>query len=190
MMALPKEELAVIKDAVTAAVTELVTVGRLTAGDVLVVGCSTSEVRGARIGTDSTTEVGQTIVAALLHVLQPKQIALAVQCCEHLNRALVVEKAVAKDHGWPICNAVPQLHAGGATSMAAFAQFTKPVVVESIQAEAGLDIGDTFIGMHLRPVVVPVRLQVKQIGEAHVTAARIRPKYIGGARAVYDESLM
>lgn len=189
-MGLPNEALVAIKEAVTAAVTELVAVGRLSAGHVLVVGCSTSEVRGARIGTDSTTEVGQTIVEALLAVLAPKQIALAVQCCEHLNRALVVEATVAKAHGWPICNAVPQLHAGGAASMAAFAQFKDPVVVETIQAEAGLDIGDTFIGMHLRPVVVPVRLQVKQIGEAHVTAARIRPKYIGGSRAVYDDSLM
>ncbi|WP_251443107.1 TIGR01440 family protein [Veillonella intestinalis] len=189
-MEIPNKELVVIKEAVTAAITELIVVSHLTAGDVVVVGCSTSEVRGSRIGTDSAEEVGATIIAALLAVLEPKQIALAVQCCEHLNRALVIEKSVARNRGWAICNAVPQLHAGGAASMAAYNQFEAPVVVEAIEADAGLDIGDTFIGMHLKPVVVPVRLGVKQIGGAHVTAARIRPKYIGGSRAAYDEALM
>ncbi|MBE6080127.1 MAG: TIGR01440 family protein [Veillonella sp.] len=179
-----------IGDAVTAAVKELVTVAKLEAGDVFVIGCSTSEVRGSRIGTDSATEVGETIIEAATAVLELLNIALAVQCCEHLNRALVVEKSVAVKHNWPICNAVPQLHAGGAASMAAYKHFSEPVVVEAIEADAGIDIGDTFIGMHLKRVAVPVRLAVKAIGEAHVTAARVRPKYIGGGRAVYDESLM
>lgn len=179
-----------ISEAVTAAVSELVTVARLQAGDVFVMGCSTSEVRGARIGTESTTDVGEAIVAAATAVLEPQGITLAVQCCEHLNRALVLEKAVAMQHNWPICNAVPQLHAGGATAMAAYKHFKEPVVVERVAADAAIDIGDTLIGMHLKPVAVPVRLAVKTIGEAHVTAGRVRPKYIGGARAIYDESLM
>lgn len=187
---LDKEHLTDIGTALTKAVQELVTTAKLKAGDVFVIGCSTSEVRGSRIGTDSATEVGETIIKAATAVLEPLQIALAVQCCEHLNRALVVEKVVAEKHNWPLCNAIPQLHAGGAASMAAYNHFSEPAVVEAIQADAGIDIGDTFIGMHLKRVAVPVRLAVKTIGEAHVTAARVRPKYIGGGRAVYDESLM
>lgn len=170
-----------IGEAVTAAVKELVTVAKLEAGDLFVIGCSTSEVRGSRIGTDSATDVGETIIKAAA-VLEPLKISLAVQCCEHLNRALVLEKSVANRHNWPICNAVPQLHAGGAASMAAYKHFAAPVVVERVEADAALDIGDTLIGMHLKPVAVPVRLGVKTIGEAHVTAGRVR--------AVYDESLM
>ncbi|MBS4912945.1 MAG: TIGR01440 family protein [Veillonella sp.] len=179
-----------LKQAVHTAVTELLQVAKLERGDLLVVGCSTSEIRGSKIGTDSAEEMGTTIVAALQEVLVPAGINLGVQCCEHLNRAVIVEKAVAKAHNWPIGNVIPQLHAGGAASMAAYASFKEPVAVEKVEAEAGLDIGDTFIGMHLKPVVVPVRLSIKSIGEAHLTAARIRPKYIGGPRAVYDESLM
>ncbi|MDY3973095.1 TIGR01440 family protein [uncultured Veillonella sp.] len=179
-----------LKKAVHTAVTELLNVARLERGDLLVVGCSTSEIRGSKIGTDSAEEMGQTIVAALQEVLVPAGINLGVQCCEHLNRVIIIEKAVAKAHNWPIGNVVPQLHAGGATSMAAWATFKEPVAVEHVEAEAGLDIGDTFIGMHLKPVVVPVRLSIKSIGEAHLTAARIRPKYIGGPRAVYDDALM
>ena len=183
-------QLAAIGEAVTQAVSELVTIAKLQAGNVFVIGCSTSEVRGRRIGTDLATEVGETIIKAATAVLEPLKINLAVQCCEHLNRALVLEKAVAVAHNWPICNAVPQLHAGGAASMAAYKHFKEPVVVERVAADAAIDIGDTLIGMHLKPVAVPVRLAVKTIGEAHVTAGRVRPKYIGGARAVYDEALM
>ncbi len=187
---LDEKDLHLIKEAVTDAVNELMDRAKLTVGDLLVVGCSTSEVRGSKIGTESGEDIGQAIFAALYSATMSRGVELAIQCCEHLNRALVTERATAKRQGATICNAVPQLHAGGATAMAAYQSFSHPVVVEEIQADAVLDIGDTFIGMHLKRVAVPVRLAVKQIGYAHLTAARVRPKYIGGVRAVYDETLM
>ena len=124
---------------------------------------------------------------AVLARLQAQGIELAVQCCEHLNRALVVERAVAESHGFEIVNAIPQLHAGGSFAMTAWANFKDPVLVETIVADAGIDIGGTLIGMHLRRVAIPVRLSIKKIGEANILCARTRPKYIGGARAVYQE---
>lgn len=188
--ALDEKDLHLIKEAVIDAVNELLERAKLGVGDVLVVGCSTSEVQGKKIGTESGEAIGRAIFSALYGATMSRGVALAIQCCEHLNRALVTEYSTAKHQGATICNAVPQLHAGGATAMAAYQSFSHPVVVEEIQADAGLDIGDTFIGMHLKRVAVPVRLAVKNIGYAHLTAARVRPKYIGGARAVYDEELM
>ena len=102
-------------------------------------------------------------------------------------RALVVERDVAEAHGFEIVNAIPQLHAGGSFAMTAWANFKDPVLVETIVADAGLDIGGTLIGMHLRRVAIPVRLSIKKIGEANILCARTRPKYIGGARAVYQD---
>ena len=168
------------------AVTELLDAVNLTPGKLLVIGCSSSEMVGARIGKGSSLEAAQAAFAGIYPVLQARGIALAVQCCEHLNRALVVERDVAEAHGFEIVNAVPQVHAGGSFAVTAWANFRDPVLVETIVADAGLDIGGTLIGMHLRRVAVPVRLSLKKIGEANLLCARTRPKYIGGERAVYQ----
>ena len=168
------------------AVTELLDVAKLKPGKLFVIGCSSSEMVGARIGKGSSLEAAQAAFAGIYPVLQERGIELAVQCCEHLNRALVVERDVAEAHGFEIVNAIPQLHAGGSFAMTAWANFKDPVLVETIVADAGLDIGGTLIGMHLRRVAIPVRLSIKKIGEANILCARTRPKYIGGARAVYQ----
>ena len=169
------------------AVTELLAQAGLHKGDVFVVGCSSSEIVGGHIGKDSSLEAAQAVYAGIAPVLAKNGIWLAAQCCEHLNRALVVERDVAEAHGFEIVNAIPQLHAGGSFAMTAWANFKDPVLVETIVADAGLDIGGTLIGMHLRRVAIPVRLSIKKIGEANILCARTRPKYIGGARAVYQE---
>ncbi len=170
------------------AVEQLCTVANLKKGQILVVGCSTSEVRGQTIGTDSAPQTAEIMVDAMLEVLTPKGIFLATQCCEHLNRAIIVERQ-AVPFGQPV-NVVPQPKAGGSLSTAAYGRFADPVALEHIQADAGLDIGGTLIGMHLKEVAVPVRLEVKKIGEATILAARTRPKFIGGIRASYDENLL
>ena len=169
------------------AVTELLAQAKLKKGDVFVVGCSSSEIVGGHIGKDSSLEAAQAVYAGVAPVLAENDIWLAAQCCEHLNRALVVERDVAEAHGFEIVNAIPQLHAGGSFAMTAWANFKDPVLVETIVADAGLDIGGTLIGMHLRRVAIPVRLSIKKIGEANILCARTRPKYIGGARAVYQD---
>lgn len=174
-----------VKSQVDQALEDLLDQAQLEKGDLVVLGMSTSEIQGDRIGKNSNQEIGLTVVQTLLDGLQAEGLHLAVQGCEHINRACVVEKQVALDRHFEIVDVVPQLHAGGAGSMAAFELFDDPVEVEFIQAEAGLDIGDTFIGMHIRHVLVPVRLQVKQVGQAHLTAARRRPKKVGGDRAAY-----
>lgn len=169
------------------AVTELLEQAKLKEGQVLVVGCSSSEMVGQRIGKGSSLEAAQAAFAGIYPVLQEKGIWLAVQCCEHLNRSLIVERELAERKGWEIVNVVPQPHAGGSFAVTAYANFKDPVAVESIVADAGLDIGGTLIGMHLRRVAVPVRLSLKKIGEANILCARTRPKYVGGSRAVYLE---
>ena len=169
------------------AVTELLEAAKLKPGQLLVIGCSSSEMVGARIGKGSSLEAAQAAFAGIFPVLQAHGVELAVQCCEHLNRALVVEREVAEKRGVEIVNAIPQPHAGGSFAVTAWANFRDPVLVETIVADAGLDIGGTLIGMHLRRVAVPVRLSLKQIGEANILCARTRPKYIGGSRAVYQE---
>ena len=166
-------------------VAELLSAARLEAGDALVVGCSSSEVAKHRIGTYSSAEIGEAICGAVLEALDGTGIYLAAQCCEHLNRAIIVEKAYARENRIPIVNVVPQLKAGGSFATAAYHAFREPAAVETISAGAGMDIGDTLIGMHLRPVAVPVRGSADAIGQAHVVMARTRPKYIGGARAAY-----
>ncbi len=174
-----------LKQDVTALTEELVKEAKLEAGDLFVLGLSTSEVKGEHIGKASSPEIGETIVHAIYDVLKPLDIDFAVQGCEHINRALTMETAAAKRHG---CNRVtvkPAYDAGGAGSVAAWNMFDEPTCVEYIIADAGLDIGDTAIGMHIRHVQVPVRLQLKELGGAHVTALRTRPKLIGGARAQY-----
>ena len=181
------KDLDLIKQETLSVLDELLSVANLDSGDILVVGCSTSEVSKHSIGSFSNAEIGTVIFETLHTELEKKGINLATQCCEHLNRAIIIEKSVAKEYRLPIVNVVPQLKAGGAFSTAAFAGFTNPVAVEYIQAQAGIDIGDTLIGMHLTPVAVPVRVATKEIGSAHIVCARTRGKYIGGERACYND---
>ncbi len=167
---------------------ELCEAAKLKEGQILVVGCSSSEICGDSIGTNSSLEAAQAVFSGIYEVVKERGIYLAAQCCEHLNRAIILEKEAASGH--EIVNVVPQPKAGGSFATTAWNNFHEPAAVEEIQADAGLDIGDTFIGMHLKRVAVPVRLNVKEIGKAHVTAARVRPKFIGGIRAQYDDSLL
>ena len=169
------------------AVQQLCEIGKLKKGQILVVGCSSSEVAGHKVGTHSSPEIGEAIFEAIQEVLVPQGIFLAAQCCEHLNRALIVERAAVPFAD--ICNVVPQPKAGGSFATAAYKHFEDTVAVEEIRADAGLDIGGTLIGMHLKKVAVPVRLDQKHIGEAMLLAARVRPKFIGGNRAFYNEDL-
>ena len=168
-------------------ITELLDQAKLKPGQLLVIGCSSSEMVGQRIGKGSSMEAAQAAFAGIYPVLQQKGIQLAVQCCEHLNRSLIVEREVAEARGFEIVNVIPQPHAGGSFAVTVWKNFRDPVAVETIVADAGLDIGGTLIGMHLRRVAVPVRVSLKQIGEANILCARTRPKYVGGSRAVYQE---
>ena len=178
-----------IKVQTETAVRELIDVAGLSAGDLLVVGCSSSEIVGEKIGKGSSLDAAKTVYEAMAPILQEKGIYLAAQCCEHLNRALIVEKAYADKHALEIVAVRPMPKAGGSFATTAYDNFEHPVAVETVSANAGIDIGGTLIGMHLRRVAVPVRLSVKTIGQANILCARTRPKYIGGARAVYPENL-
>lgn len=177
-----------IKQEVTDAICELIEISKLKKGSILVVGCSTSEVVGSKIGTNSNIETASEIFDALVEATQSKGVFLAVQCCEHLNRAIVVQKDAVPFA--EIVNAIPQPKAGGSLATIAYQKLKNAIVVESVKADAGIDIGETLIGMHLKPVAVPVRLKVKKIGNANIISARTRPKFVGGARAVYDQSLL
>ena len=168
-------------------VTEVLEQAKLKPGSLFVIGCSSSEMVGKRIGKGSSMEAAQAAFEGIYPILQSKGIHLAVQCCEHLNRALIMERAAAEAKGYEIVNVMPQPHAGGSMAVTAWNAFEDPVAVETIQADAGMDIGGTLIGMHLRRVAVPVRTSLEHIGEAIVLCARTRPKYIGGPRAVYQE---
>ena len=168
---------------------ELLDTAGLREGDILVVGCSSSEVGGMKIGTDSSPKVAQAVFAGIYGETQARKIFLAAQCCEHLNRAIILEKEAARAYGYPMVNVVPQPKAGGSFATAAWSHLEHPVAVEHIQAAAGMDIGGTLIGMHLRDVAVPTRLSIKQIGEAILICARTRPKFIGGERAHYNDGL-
>lgn len=174
------------------AVTELCDVAKLHEGDIFVVGCSSSEILGENIGTATSVEAAGAAYAGVTSVLEQRGLLLAAQCCEHLNRALVVERETMNRYGLEQVNAIPQPnHAGGAFATTAYQQMNDPVLVESLNAmaSAGIDIGGTLIGMHIHPVVVPVRISVKKIGQAGIICARRRPKYVGGIRAIYDENL-
>ncbi len=167
---------------------EIIEKAKLSAGDILVVGCSTSEVLGDKIGTNSSPETAKEIFEGIYKACGEKGVYLAAQCCEHLNRAIITEREAV-----PFAervNVVPQPKAGGSFAAAAYAAFKNPVALEEIKADAGLDIGFTLIGMHIKKVAVPVRLEKNKIGNAMVLAARHRPKFIGGNRAEYDESAM
>ncbi len=154
-------------------------------GNIVVVGCSTSEVLGSKIGTNSNPDTAKEIFLALHGYAKAHGVFLAIQCCEHLNRAIITERAAVPNA--ETVNVLPQPKAGGSLATQAYAGFDDPVAVEEIKADAGIDIGLTLIGMHLKKVAVPVRLENNRIGEAIIVAARTRPKFIGGARAVYDE---
>ncbi len=167
---------------------ELAEKAGLKAGNIIVVGCSTSEVCGSKIGTNSSPEVAGQIFEALHAYAKQNGIYLAIQCCEHLNRAIITEREAVPFAD--AVNVVPQPKAGGSLATKAYAGFENPVAVEHIKADAGIDIGFTMIGMHLKEVAVPLRLVNNRIGEAMVLAARTRPKFIGGVRAAYDECLL
>lgn len=167
---------------------EIIELAGLNAGDILVVGCSTSEVLGNKIGTHSSPDTAKELFDGIKKATDEKGIYIAAQCCEHLNRAIIIEKSAVK--GCEICNVVPQPKAGGSFATAAYNSFSEPVALEEIKADAGIDIGFTMIGMHLKKVAVPVRLKNNKIGEATVLGARVRPKFIGGERAVYDNNLL
>lgn len=172
-----------------AAVTELLDIAGLKAGDLFVVGCSSSEVVGQHIGKGSSMEAAQAVFAGIYPVLRERGIYLAAQCCEHLNRALIIESAAAEKFGYEPVNVRPWAHAGGSFATTVWENFEAPCAVEHIRARAGMDIGATLIGMHLKEVAVPVRLGVKTIGQAPLICARTRPRFIGGERARYQEEL-
>ncbi|MCI5839197.1 MAG: TIGR01440 family protein [Peptoniphilaceae bacterium] len=174
-----------IKEQTKNAVTELLEKSSLKKGDIFVLGASSSEIVGGVIGKNSNEEVGKVVVKEILNILNENGIYLAVQGCEHINRALVIEREIAYKKNFEIVSVIPSLHAGGAMSMAAFSMMKDPVMIEHVSADAGLDIGDTSIGMHIKFVQVPVRLKIKEIGKAHLTALKSRPKLIGGQRAIY-----
>lgn len=177
-----------IKEQCINATNELLELAKLQKGDILVVGCSTSEVVGSKIGTNSDPNTAEEIFEGIYSVVKEKGIYLAIQCCEHLNRAIVTEREAV-----PFAervNVVPQKKAGGSLGTVAYSRFANPVVIEEIKADAGMDIGNTLIGMHLKKVAVPLRLSINKIGEANLVCARVRPKFIGGERAVYNKDLM
>lgn len=176
-----------IKKEAEKAASELVEKARLKKGNIAVVGCSTSEILGDDLGGHSTPEIAQSVFDGINSVFKPLGIYIAAQCCEHLNRAIIIEREAVPF--LQIVNAVPQPKAGSSFAAAAYKSFKNPVAVEEIKADGGLDIGGTLIGMHLKAVAVPVRLKQRNIGKAIVLAARVRPKFIGGERAVYDEEL-
>ena len=166
---------------------EICEVAGLKKGQILVVGCSSSEVCGDKIGTNSNLDAAKAVFQGIYEICTERGIYVAAQCCEHLNRAIIIERAAVPFS--EIVNVVPQPKAGGSFATTAYKTFNDPVAVEEIKADAGIDIGGTLIGMHIRKVAVPVRLNNNRIGEACVFAARSRAKFIGGERAVYDMDL-
>ena len=167
---------------------EIIEKAGLNRGQILVVGCSSSEICGDKIGSNSNLEAAQAVFQGIYKVLHEKGIYLAAQCCEHLNRAIIVEREAVPFSD--IVNVVPQPKAGGSFATTAYKTFSNPVSIEEIKADAGIDIGGTLIGMHMKKVAVPVKLENNKIGETNVLAARVRPKFIGGESAVYSEKLM
>lgn len=178
-----------IKEQAEQAVKELIAISGLKPGDLLVIGCSSSEMVGQRIGKGSSLEAAQAAYAGIAPVIRETGICLAVQCCEHLNRALIMEAETAERFGYEVVNVMPQPKAGGSFATTVWNDMLHPVAVEHVRAKAGMDIGGTLIGMHLKEVAVPVRLSLQKIGEAHLICARTRPKFIGGERAVYRDDM-
>ncbi len=178
-----------IKSEANKAITELFEKSKLKAGDLIVIGCSSSEILGENIGKGSSPDAAKAVLDGILPFVKEKGLFLAAQCCEHLNRALVLEREAAEKFGYDEVCVRPMPKAGGSFATAVYDSLSDPVMVEHIRAKAGLDIGCTLIGMHLKDVAVPLRLSIKQIGEAHLNAAYTRPKLIGGERAHYPEKI-
>lgn len=171
------------------AISELIEVSKIQSGELLVVGCSSSEIVGGTIGKTSSIEAAEALFNGIYPILKEKGIFLAAQCCEHLNRALILERAAAEKFNLEIVNVKPQIKAGGSFATTVWQNLEEPVAVERVKATAGIDIGNTLIGMHLKEVAVPVRLSIKSICKAPIVCARTRPKFIGGERAAYCDSL-
>lgn len=175
-----------IRSQAAQAAAELLEKAKLEEGDLFVVGCSSSEVTGGKIGKASSLEAAQAVFDGVYPLLRARGVFLAAQCCEHLNRALILEKDCARKYGYEPVSVRPQPKAGGSFAATAWERFQAPAAVEMVRAHAGMDIGGTLIGMHLRPVAVPVRLSLDHIGQALLLCARTRPKFIGGERACYE----
>ena len=175
-----------IKESAKTLAEELIGNTNIQRGQILVIGCSSSEILGNKIGKGSSYDAAKILFEAIYPVLRDNGIYLAAQCCEHLNRALIIERECAEKYGYEIVSVLPQPKAGGSFATVTYENMKEPCAVEHIKAHAGIDIGDTLIGMHLRDVAVPIRLSVKNIGEANVVCAYTRPKFIGGSRAVYS----
>lgn len=167
------------------AVTELLSEADLKTGDIFVIGCSSSEILGSKIGKGSSYDAARAVFEAIYPILKEKGIYIAAQCCEHLNRAIVIEREAAEKYGYEPVSVVPKPKAGGSFATVTHESLDCPVVVEQIKAHAGIDVGGTLIGMHLKSVAVPVRISISKIGEANIICARTRPKFIGGERACY-----
>lgn len=187
-----EKELEEIENQAYQAASEVCDAAKLGPGDLFVVGCSTSEVLGEKIGTHSSLDAAGALFAGIDRALRERGVFLAAQCCEHLGRALIVEREACEKYRLEEVNVIPQPKAGGSFGTTAYKKFKDPVAVETLQqsAFAGIDIGGTLIGMHIRPVVVPLRISIKKIGEASIICARRRPKFVGGSRAVYNEELL
>lgn len=177
----------IITEQAKTAVCELLQIAKLKSGQLLVIGCSSSEIVGKRIGKGSSMEAAQAVWQGIAPVLKEQGVAIAAQCCEHLNRAIIMERNEAEKRGYEIVNVIPQPKAGGSFAVTVYNSLEDPVAVEACRADAGMDIGGTLIGMHLKRVAVPVRLSLDHIGEALLLCARTRPKFIGGSRAIYQE---
>ena len=192
LVSVESEELDMIRRQAYQAAAEVCDGAKLKKGDLFVVGCSTSEVLGEKIGSHSSMDAAGALFAGINQALQERKIYLAAHCCEHLGRALILEREACTLYGLEEVNVIPQPKAGGSFATTAYKSFHDPVAVETIcqKANAGIDIGGTLIGMHIRPVVVPLRISMKKIGEASIICARRRPKFVGGSRAVYNEDLL
>lgn len=175
-----------VKNEAEKAVTELLEISKIKSGEIFVIGCSTSEILGSKIGTNSAYDVADAIFTSIYPICLEHGVFIAAQCCEHLNRALIIEREAANKFSYEPVWVIPKPKAGGSFATAAYTHFHDPVAVEHIKARAGIDIGGTLIGMHLADVAVPVRLSINKIGQANIICARTRPKYIGGPRAVYE----
>ena len=175
-----------VKNEVEKAVTELLEISKIKSGEIFVIGCSTSEILGSKIGTNSAYDVADAIFTSIYPICLKHGVFIAAQCCEHLNRALIIEREAANKFSYEPVWVIPKPKAGGSFATAAYTHFHDPVAVEHVKARAGIDIGGTLIGMHLADVAVPVRLSINKIGQANIICARTRPKYIGGPRAVYE----
>lgn len=179
-----------VKQEAKDALEELLQVSKAKEGQLVIIGCSTSEVAGQKIGTYSNVDLAKAIFDGLYEVAKAHNVYLGIQCCEHLNRSIIIENSYAQKHNIEQVNVVPQPKAGGSLATVAFKEFDNAVVVEEVKADCGIDIGGTLIGMHLKKVAVPVRLKTSKIGQANIICARTRAKFVGGERAIYNEDLM